>query len=853
MKTLKVLPLMLLFGISVIVDSHLYAQQLPDGWTQKETWDDFYCINKSGQFFGAANCSSGGDISSCAEFSELISHKVRLSGAAVQGYGYKDKIFKYPKNSTLAAGLNKLQGIYFIDTAVGFAFGQGTVNINGNSYPVGNNIWKSTDGGISYSQLNSPIKDTFSPNNYIYRVLEINRDTLFFISNIFAPKGAMIARTYNGGTQLSKINLPEHFVAQNVHFMNGKLGVISGHYDTSTSVPELLITTDGGNSFQSVVANIPYPGFNMVTYTKFLNENYLLVSIATSPSSGTSFISYVSRNKGLTFTELLNYKRVYEAFDTLTIVGTVDAVSELRISFDGFKTVRNIGQIWAQNYKLIRSNEIVYLYGDNLSTSGSSQPFKIFQYKFEPFKVVNIEAYANVIPNQLNPLNLHRKGSPFRFKLKMKNADQMNYLTLKGTLRSLDPGMPVTDSTSTFNNLLKNTDVLSGDEYEIMLNNKTIDALAKLPMIYLQPNFELILSDQFSELPVKKVLLTLNFNPIKDTSNFQQALVDDDSNPDSQGDNDGIIEKAETIELLPQFASVGFGGVNEMKGKLSSPIVSIDIWNNRNGATGIVKNEYAFNWTYQPPNTLIGRPVEDYVFTYKLNNTYKVPFEMLFTGSVRFTQLEDIVTAPPYPTNFNVRWIEGFELNKTFPEIPFIAVSRPQLNEVFMIDQSNKIKWTTNYTGTLRIDYSINSGNNWSNITSNVNAQLLEYVWTPASTLSPAQSVLIRIVIESDTSIANLSNPFKLDKINALNVPKAKRLSFNLYPNPSTGIFVLENNSNEYCLVQVFDMCGKLVDSFSTQANNNKRLDYSLLKSGLYLLHVKSESGVKNLKLMIEK
>lgn len=79
------------------------------------------------------------------------------------------------------------------------------------------------------------------------------------------------------------------------------------------------------------------------------------------------------------------------------------------------------------------------------------------------------------------------------------------------------------------------------------------------------------------------------------------------------------------------------------------------------------------------------------------------------------------------------------------------------------------------------------------------------------------------------------------------------QLQFQLYPNPSSGNFTFENKSIENCEVKVFDMKGRLVDSFSSLANSNQYFDYSMLQSGLYLIQVKSDTGINNLKLIIEK
>lgn len=76
----------------------------------------------------------------------------------------------------------------------------------------------------------------------------------------------------------------------------------------------------------------------------------------------------------------------------------------------------------------------------------------------------------------------------------------------------------------------------------------------------------------------------------------------------------------------------------------------------------------------------------------------------------------------------------------------------------------------------------------------------------------------------------------------------------NIYPNPSTGILTFENNGIEPNEVQVFDLNGKLVDSFRLDRNSTKTINYNSFSSGLYLVNVTCENGkVSNSKIVISK
>lgn len=74
-----------------------------------------------------------------------------------------------------------------------------------------------------------------------------------------------------------------------------------------------------------------------------------------------------------------------------------------------------------------------------------------------------------------------------------------------------------------------------------------------------------------------------------------------------------------------------------------------------------------------------------------------------------------------------------------------------------------------------------------------------------------------------------------------------------VYPNPSSGLVVFENKKKEDFNMSVFDMNGKLTDSFTVMASSKMELDYNLLKSGLYLIHCESERKTHNFRIQIIK
>src|SRR5690606_27331008 len=73
--------------------------------------------------------------------------------------------------------------------------------------------------------------------------------------------------------------------------------------------------------------------------------------------------------------------------------------------------------------------------------------------------------------------------------------------------------------------------------------------------------------------------------------------------------------------------------------------------------------------------------------------------------------------------------------------------------------------------------------------------------------------------------------------------------SFNMYPNPSDGIF---NISTQNVLnLEVYDITGKLVYT-QNQVQNNSRIDLSFLNSGMYIAKVMDNNNSHSQKIVIK-
>ena len=74
---------------------------------------------------------------------------------------------------------------------------------------------------------------------------------------------------------------------------------------------------------------------------------------------------------------------------------------------------------------------------------------------------------------------------------------------------------------------------------------------------------------------------------------------------------------------------------------------------------------------------------------------------------------------------------------------------------------------------------------------------------------------------------------------------------FVVYPNPSTGMLFINNESEENFATKVMDMNGKLIDEFLMNAKTEKQMNYGNLSQGIYLIQLISNDKVMQRKIVI--
>ena len=78
--------------------------------------------------------------------------------------------------------------------------------------------------------------------------------------------------------------------------------------------------------------------------------------------------------------------------------------------------------------------------------------------------------------------------------------------------------------------------------------------------------------------------------------------------------------------------------------------------------------------------------------------------------------------------------------------------------------------------------------------------------------------------------------------------------NFNIYPNPSNGIFnVSIGNSSEINTIEITNVIGQTIYSKIANNSSNNVIDLSNLNKGIYFISLKSDQGISSSKKIIIK
>jgi len=261
--------------------------------------------------------------------------------------------------------------------------------------------------------------------------------------------------------------------------------------------------------------------------------------------------------------------------------------------------------------------------------------------------------------NSSNPYNLINAGEYVRFKIECKNNLQSGQSIVFGecSITTNSPYITITDGTSGLNNIAWGSKAWSTDEFEIYIDPATPDGHAAVF------NFIVEESGNYYETSCIPVLV----NPLACIN--EDYLIDDDSNPDSNGDDDGVIEPNETVEFLPYIDNISNYDAEITQGQFFNlnGYSDINIWNGDIGISGAVNDWSWWNYAFGNPSPInVGethmQPQFDFVFDYNYTDTYKFTLHTIFSGG--FTLFDGS------PDLTLLRFASPVVFNKFYPDVP---------------------------------------------------------------------------------------------------------------------------------------------------------------------------------------
>ncbi len=231
---------------------------------------------------------------------------------------------------------------------------------------------------------------------------------------------------------------------------------------------------------------------------------------------------------------------------------------------------------------------------------------------------------ATVNTNGLNPYNLVNVGLPIRFKVKCYNNKTNGTSIVSGLckLRTTDPQISISDSTAGLNNVGWHNEAWSTDEFEIWVSNSVTTSYTAY--------VEVLLTEGPNNYYTKCIPI-----PIKP---FSVAVldVDDDNNPDSNGNNNDQAEYNETVEFLPYINNSSTFSASKVAGFVQNfdYLSNVSIWDNHPGSSGTVYSQGWWNYSFGQPQpipagTLNTLPEYDFVFDYTYTSTYRFDLHLM--------------------------------------------------------------------------------------------------------------------------------------------------------------------------------------------------------------------------------
>ncbi|MBL7915728.1 MAG: T9SS type A sorting domain-containing protein [Bacteroidia bacterium] len=131
------------------------------------------------------------------------------------------------------------------------------------------------------------------------------------------------------------------------------------------------------------------------------------------------------------------------------------------------------------------------------------------------------------------------------------------------------------------------------------------------------------------------------------------------------------------------------------------------------------------------------------------------------------------------------------------------------------------------------------------------------YQWMKGGTLingATSKNYFAKSTGNYKVAITSTNGCTKNSNVIAVNVPcrigELEESSFEIYPNPSSGIFKVVNGENEYATLEIKDVTGKLIYS-SQLLDQETEIDLTKFPAGIYIAFLKTDNSTQMKKLII--
>ncbi len=458
-----------------------------------------------------------------------------------------------------------------------------------------------------------------------------NNDELYTPTSIFCPANQSI--TWSFWAKSLDPSYPESFVAK-VSINNGATWVTIA---TVTNVPGTYTNYSYNlNAYAGQSINLKIV-CNSVNQFRLCVDDLSLIASPASPTVSTTNISSIA------ITSATSGGNVTSAGTAAASARGVCWSTSQNPTIANSKTIDGSGTgIFSSNITGLNPNTTYYVRAYATSTVGTSYGNQITFSTLVPCTtsqevfLTNIafldQATANnastyfstyVLPstisyNAANPNNYLDVGKPVRFKIQCKNLKQNGNSIVSGLckLRTTDPNITITDSLAGLNNVGYSAEAWSQNEFEIVVSNTVTNAYTAFVDFIVQEG----------SVEYKTMCIPIPIKPFISNSH----TVDDDSNPDSQGNANLICEPGEIIETLPYLDNVSQFNASYVAGFLKNldGLSGINIKNNVIGTSGTIWAQGWWNFSFAVPQPINAgatntQPEYDFVFDYNYLSTYE--------------------------------------------------------------------------------------------------------------------------------------------------------------------------------------------------------------------------------------